>query len=76
MFDNVQYKETVKTLSLYQSCRPSFTDIISCYISSCGTNEDINEYEKHLLEKCFDENDNICLGRSASYEPPFIINTI
>lgn len=69
----MSYNVHITHMLSYQSC---FTDVISCYISSCGTNEDIHDYEKQLLEKCFDENDNICLGHSASYEPPFIINTI
>lgn len=64
MSDNIQ-------LLSYQSC---FTDVISCYITSCGTNEDIRDYEKTLLEKCIDDNDNIILGNSASYEPPILSN--
>lgn len=66
--------DNVNPLLLYQSCGPTFTDIISCYVSSCSTNEDIREYEKKLLEKCFDDNDNICLGHSPSYEPPLFSN--
>lgn len=50
--------------------------ITNCYNSSCCTTEDIREYEKSLLEKCVDENDNVYLGNPASYEPPFIINNI
>lgn len=65
---------TVKEKAL--EIKPLFSNIINCYISNCSTNEDIQEYEKRLLEKCIDDTDNIFLGKSTPYEPPNFTNNM
>lgn len=49
-------------------------DICNCYISLCGTEGDIKDYEEKLLEKCFDDNfEPVHLASTlVSYEPPFV----
>jgi hypothetical protein len=39
--------------------------------------EDLNDYEEKLLQKCFDNDyDQIDLGKTDAYIPPFISNNI
>lgn len=48
-------------------------DMCNCFMNICGTEQDIKEYEERLLAKCFDNiNNNIDIGQTQAYEPPFV----
>ena len=48
-------------------------DICGCYMSIFDSQDDINDYEEKLLEKCFDNNyENFEMGQTVSYAPPFL----
>lgn len=50
-------------------------DIYNYYMYFCSNKEDLKNYEEKLLEKCFDNNyEDLNLGNTHAYSPPFIYN--
>ncbi len=59
---------------LIESKMIAWRDICNLYVYLCyKNNDDINDYEQQLLDKCFDKQyEQFNLGETVTYSPPFL----